>query len=844
MRGVSLLALATATMMVTACGGGGVASTPTPPPTTPTPPSPPPPPSVPNTSLLSLTSSESFVNDAVTGSALVNLNNSAGTASGALTTTVFSYDLASRGYTLSTGGRSITFLPSEIDAAQSNAATTVYVKTNGGVSDSLTLTKPGTSGRFTYQYVGAAFWQHTVQTATTISGTFDAVAYGIASPNSGVPRTGRAEYGVDLIGVESVPGNIVAMTGSGKMQVDFVSGAIITHGTMGTALMPNGAFSSEAKLSSTANSFAGNFRFYDFGEFVGQLNGRFYGPNAQEVGSTYYATQADGRIAIGTIIGRGSAVTATNTSVRTPTVNEFFANDAATMKASLTGAPGTNNSGTFSNRSASITPLLVNYDATTRAYTLIASDRSQYFDPASRARGTINEYFGDPNPRTFFYSNFLPVTQYVKGSRWYTATGQTTSNDLVFTDVTFGVKTPDAALPRTGKAGYNIALIGSAADADSPNLTDFGGTGVLTADLATGAITASGAMTYREDYYIAGRAAKTNTGQFNLASTLSSSANSFTGTINFDGIGSYSGPLAGRFYGPAAEEVGAAFSATDGIGGSASGVLTGIKDPDIFRVIPSIAGLTQNTAFTGIVINDPSNPSPQRFPYFIYDPATQTYSFYPSSPTNAAAIAYQMGPAQKDAAASNTTFTVYRGSGPAGQFTSTNTYVTKLFNPAVTNPKFVLTYTSFGEIAITNTAAPSPFPQAPSYIVYGIQTPAAQVPKSGSATYTGIVFGSGSIVNSPVTLDGTSSLSANFGSSTFTSILNITAKDTASGQLRILAPINFNGNIFNSLVLTGNNFEGNFYGQNAAEYGATFRYSNFDPLVGSTSLVGVTVGKK
>ncbi len=84
----------------------------------------------------------------------------------------------------------------------------------------------------------------------------------------------------------------------------------------------------------------------------------------------------------------------------------------------------------------------------------MAADLSQYFDPASRARGTINEYFGDPNPRTFFYSNFLPATQYVKGSRWYTLTGQGAGSDYVFTDVTFGVKTPDATLPRTGSAGW------------------------------------------------------------------------------------------------------------------------------------------------------------------------------------------------------------------------------------------------------------------------------------------------------------------------------------------------------------------------------------------------------
>jgi len=143
-------------LLVSACGsGGGVNSTPTPSPTptspTPTPTSPTPTPSQANASLVDLQYIERFANVAATANASFPTGGAAATVQSAPSTVTLNYDAATRGYTLAVDGRMQTFLPSQIDAAQSNAAITVYVRTNGDTTESLTLTKPGTSGRLTYQ---------------------------------------------------------------------------------------------------------------------------------------------------------------------------------------------------------------------------------------------------------------------------------------------------------------------------------------------------------------------------------------------------------------------------------------------------------------------------------------------------------------------------------------------------------------------------------------------------------------------------------------------------------------------------------------------------------------------
>jgi hypothetical protein len=831
----------------------------------PVPPSPPPPPPPPavgnNASLADLQFSESFANNAATASASFPTSGGPATATAQAVTGSIAYDAGARSYTLSVQGRSLTFSPGDVDSAQTTATLTVYKKVSGSTTDTLTLTNPGSSGRFTYTWAGGAFWQRTVQGSAAVTGSLDALAYGVRTPDAAVPRTGQAEYAVDLIGAQSGPGAVVGITGQGIAQVDFARGAITTVGTLTAPTTGASVFSSEARIASDRNSFTGTFRYSDFGEFSGTLTGAFNGPAAQELGAAYEVRSADGRVAVGTLIGRTAARAGTNAKLTSLTANEILADDASRLSTTLTGTSGSNaTTGTFSNSAAATTALAVHYDSAQRSYSLIAPERSQYFGP-DRPGGTpsLDRHSGPDTDRLSFPvpptsgGDFRPVTnadlllnlEYVKAGRWLFQQGGSGTTGYTIRDFAFGLATPASAVPRTGTAGFVIGITGTAADGDFPNLVNFGGNGTATVNLASGAITGSGLLGFREDFTMSGRATRTGTGDFNLTATLSSSANAFNGTFAFTGFGNYSGPLLGRLYGPTGQEMGGSFSATDGAGGTAVGSLVGRQDPDLTAPVPTLATLTGNSRLTAISVSNPTQGNKETA-YFAYDAASQTYSFYPTTPTNAADLAYRFGPAQRTSG--DATFTHYAGSGSAGQFNSSDTFTAALFNPGSGNPRIALTYTSFADITVRNGATGLP---TRTWSVFGIATPASQIPRTGTGTYSGIVFGHGDNGGTTLDVDGTAELSVNFGPSTFRSLLTVFTRPAGSGAFSPLGTLEYTGFVSGS-ALSGNitdsgaqgGLQGQLYGRDAAEFGLLFNYSKFVPGSGRTSIVGGAVGKR
>lgn len=754
---------------------------------------------------------------------------------------------------MSAAGRTLTFLAGDIDAAQTTAELTVYKKVSGSTTDTLTLTKPGSAGRFTYTYVGGAFWQRTVQGSTAISGSLDAFAYGIRTPDAAMPRTGRAEYGVDLIGVQTVNDNVAGVTGQGTMQVDFGTGAVVTTGTMRAPISGDTVFSSEARLASNANAFSGTFRFRDFDGFSGTLNGAFYGPAAQEVGAAYSARSASGASAVGAIIGRGGTNTAANTTVTSPSVNEFFANDAARAAVTITGRSGDNaTTGTFSNGAAASTGLIVNYNAALRSYSLLAPEGTAYFgSDRPGSPGTFFPFGG--GTLTFASTDFsrtsgarapnadlLTSLQYVRGARWLVQENVSGGTRYAFNDFAFGVRTPDAATPRTGSGGFVIGVRGTAADAGFPNLVNFSGTGTATVNFVTGAITGSGYLDFREDYTLSGRATGTATGDFTLNAALASNRNAFTGTFGFTGIGAYSGPLAGGFYGPGAQEIGGAFSATDGSGGVAVGTLVGKSDASLTQSVPALNELQGNTRFAATAVSGTPGAA-----YFTYDAATRTYSYFGDARvTNAEAVAYRFGPGQ--ATSSDATFSRYSGSGPAGQFNANSTFTATLLNPGANNPRIALTHTSYADITISGRTTST----EREFSVFGVATPNAQVPRTGTGSYSGIVFGAGDRSGTALEIDGTATLDVDFGAQTFATALTVggrAAGATASTPLGVLDYRGYvtSGALFGSVANPANSgsLQGQLYGPNAAEFGFVFNYSGSTPD-GRLTIKGGAVGKR
>jgi hypothetical protein len=811
--------------------------------------------------LLNLQNSEDFSNVAATGSASFPASGGS-TADAALSTATIHYDLASDSYTITTSGRTQTFSPSDFSAADSNQFIDVFIKTNGSVTDSLTLTRPGTSGPLTYEFVGGAFWQRTDTGSSTTSGSLEAIAYGVATPDMSVPRTGRAEYSVDMLGVEATFGGIFGIAGTGVTQVDFAEGVLVTHGVSTLSISGSSRFSSEARLSSTENSFAGVFRFTDFNQFNGNLQGQFFGPAAQEIGAAFHGVAVTGDVVVGALIGRGATENTTNASVKTPTVNEFFLGDAGRLVATLDGSSGFNTTGTgFSASDATPDALIVNYDASSDAYTLIAPDRSQYF-LGSLNTGAKTESLLLTTPANtldgFAYPTFSNL-QSVATQQWFVGVSSNNQTQYTIEPLVYGIRTPDSALPRTGSGDYVIGMSGTAADDDFINLTNFTGFGFLNADFAAGDLTIEGQVRYLEDYILAGiRPRGEASGTFAGSGQISSTANSFIGPISFSGIGDYSGQMVGHFFGPAGEEVGASFHAADDAGGSLVGTFAGGLDAVASQGFPAIAELTAPTSFPFYGTHDaPNGPLGLNNVVGVsYDPGAGAYtlSLTDTSLLGAPVFDVELNAANRDDAASTASYTFY-----SVTFNG-NPYTAVVLDAVPTNPTIALRYTSLAQLIGTTTPNPL-LPSDRHYVAFGLRTPSVRMPIGGSATYNGVAVGTGSVTTNAFSggsppsittfyeLSGTTSMTVNFaiGAGSFQSTLDLVGQDILSTDTFVFPTLTFDGSLTGATFSTqqnGRSYGGAFFGPDAEEIGGLFDYFQSDSEGTLTDLEGAFVGKK
>lgn len=272
----------------------------------PAPPAPPPsPPAGANTNLLGPLLSETFTNDAVrAGTTFDKATSQRSNFSLGTGNFTIQYDAATKTYILARPDLQQSFGPSHI--TDENSGAWLYERTAGNVSDSLTLTKPGTSGPFTHTYVGAGIWAHTIETAATIDGSISAFTYGVETPDPATPRTGAATFGVDLLASDG----LTQYVGAGNFTLDFSSGdflsrfpvdALDSDGNVLHQVSSN--FQTSGSLSSTANLFSGNFLLNSTTRFQGTLAGRLYGPGGQELGAAFRGIGSNAVVA-GVLLGR------------------------------------------------------------------------------------------------------------------------------------------------------------------------------------------------------------------------------------------------------------------------------------------------------------------------------------------------------------------------------------------------------------------------------------------------------------------------------------------------------------------------------------------------------------
>jgi hypothetical protein len=206
-----------------------------------------------------------------------------------------------------------------------------------------------------------------------------------------------------------------------------------------------------------------------------------------------------------------------------------------------------------------------------------------------------------------------------------------------------------------------------------------------------------------------------------------------------------------------------------------------------------------------------------------YDAATKSYIVRDTGNANATS---SFGPANKVAAESNATFTVYRKSGGG----STETF--KMLNAGAANPAIKLSYATFAEWrkdtpggGIGGATA-----RSDTYLVYGFKTAKDSMPITGTASYATYLDGTYSDKNRSYDIDGTGSVSANFGTGGLS--FSATATGTApSAPALVFGTISGTGSIKStgsSFTAAGSNttyridMSGYFYGPGADEIGANF----------------------
>ncbi|MBB3957712.1 beta strand repeat-containing protein [Novosphingobium sediminicola] len=822
-----------ASLMLAGCGGGdgggGVGSTPTP--------SSPVIGSGTNTSLTGTLASEAFLNSASFAAISVPRSGAAATTWAGSASLSIIYNAATGTYSLNDGTRSVSVGAANIDRSKSNTAVTTYALAGGATSDSIILTNSGSSAGLT-RYVGAGVWLRELDLATTIDGRVTSFTYGVQTGAGALPRSGLASFDVNLLGVRSSGAAIYALGGNGRLNVDFGTGAMFgsglyseTNSTTG-GVSDNHAWQSQALISSSKNSFLGLIQTDSAGN--GEWHGAFYGPSAQEVGGSWSTDTGNGNAGSGVIWGALGTTSLNGAgSLTSPQSDVFFAPLSASLSANSAAAGGNLSS------IAGGAGLAAIYRAKSGAQDVVYSRDGRITSPSSSGALT--------------YQQFNTGLLYTRGGVEY----DMRTGNLLFDAYAYGFDTQAGAVPRTGSATYGLVLRGAAAPVGQP-LRDLFGNGALQVNFSGNTLTTQGSYSLAApgaDSYSIMRN-PIDRGNWSGTAVISSTANTFSGTLAFDSdnTADFSASMTGRFFGPAVQEVAGSISGTAGDGSRLAAAFTGKQDSSIGAALNGLSSLTGVATLSGssaYLDDNPALSAPWTDLDFnvgtIWDTSARSYRFK-SGTSGTYALDKTFLDTDKVAAQSDATYTVYRNaSGDA-----------RVLNPGAGNPLIALTYTSFAEITAATGTMQNP---ATWYVPFGAPTPDFQMPRSGSASYAGVVVGRGDGpgATNASNLSGTSTLAVNFTTSAATMNMALTATNRTTGAIQAIGTITYAGSIGNSCPSCSQNtlsgypttagtsgtLTGMFYGANAAEFGGAFNLNLNNAAAGqASSFAGAVVARK
>ncbi|MGR4863053.1 transferrin-binding protein-like solute binding protein [Caulobacter sp. LARHSG274] len=533
-------------------GGGGIVTPLPPPPAT-------------NSSITNLTVDQTFTGMSGTSQNVYNLT-SGTTVSGSAAPATLSvaYNAASRSYQVSVDGRTQTFGQAEI-TSNSNGETR-FSKDLAGTRDNLTLVTTPYSGTTSNRYVGLGYWQRSNRTGDRQSDQFATFVYGIETPATAAPRTGRANFDIDVFGASTVPGfEPSVLQGRGAFDVDFLAGifsvksylterALLTGaGVSGGGIELNGA----GLLSSGDASFSGNVIVGSRNAtLTGSLAGRFFGPGAEELGATFSAVNGDGATAIGGFTGQRGTSPAVNLTLTNIVTQQLFYPQGMGVFADLVdGMAGASvrtyrmigqvydhTSGNFS-----FGPGLSNMpggEYTTASIVASSNPNFTVYEKAFDGRDVRLELYkvGQANSE-------LALT-YVTLGRWQSQERNGVVTGRQFHHFVYGLETLDRLLTtRTGSARYEGVVYGAGVNRTNAAEYDVRGTSVFNVDFTR--------QTYAGDLAVNGRNGATvaDFGRYNFAGQLGTKVSLAPLTYN----GATVGELSTRFYGPTGEEIGGDF---------------------------------------------------------------------------------------------------------------------------------------------------------------------------------------------------------------------------------------------------------------------------------------------
>ena len=439
-----------------------------------------------------------------------------------------------------------------------------------------------------------------------------------------------------------------------------------------------------------------------------------------------------------------------------------------------------------------------------------------------------------------------------------TSSGFSVSADAFY----FGLPTAAGGIPTSGSAEYEVYLLGAFASTDQhPEILLGGNAGLLRVDFSAGAVSVSGITSYYDLI-----TDSPGSGGYAYSGTATLSAGGFSGDFELANI---DGTWDGGFFGPAGQEVGAAFR-----GGNGSthyvGTLVGSSDLEFRGIETDFLDLDNPVGFPGFVLEDFQEVDPATGQTISegagvrpsmevravgYDPSIDQWDFQSTFRLRRD----DLDPVQSDAA-----FNVY------GDITvdSDGTDGGRLLRPGAGNSLIELTYTSYGswETGAGDDGSSLSQDFTRYHSVFGFPTKSNEMPTSGSANYSGVLFGVAGTSNNVggagtndtyYGLSGTIDLSVNFGTESWSGTINPIGDDRNSDAVRDFGIFSFSDGTISEALLQNAEIDfgttlsvgtifGHFFGPQAAEVGGGFGIYFPDPLESGNNLSidGLFVGNK